>query len=239
MSQVNYVQQVNLFMEYARRNRLTSHERVFFFALFHVANTWAQRAENHEWPDVFFQVSNSEIHEWSDLEERAIRTVRNSLKQRGLIDFRKGDGKRSDPEYKINYLQLIGYKIAPVDVGESSNNGCKIAADSAGGYVGGHVGDCVGDDVCGTVSEGNTTGYKIAADHAGGAYTPSYPRNSNININREPVNVSEKARGKAGEGQRGQARERTEPFSFAGLIDTEAAPMQMDGLIPLAAPLRR
>ena len=128
MSQVNFVQQINLFMEFGRRNGLTSYERMFWLGLFHVANTWAQRSPNHEWPDDFFPVSNSEIAAWSGLEERNIRTIRNRFKQIGLVDFKKGDGRKSDPEYRIFYLRYIGYKIVP----DTQGNGDRIAPDCVG-----------------------------------------------------------------------------------------------------------
>ncbi len=226
MSQVNYVQQVNLFMEYARRNRLTSHERIFFFALFHVANTWAQRAENHEWPDVYFQVSNSEIHEWSDLEERAIRNTRNSLKQRGLIDFRKGDGKKRDPEYRINYLAVIGYKIAPVCVGDHEANGCNFAPGDAGGYVGDHVGDAVPEPV----GEQRTNGCNFAPDAVGGAYSSPYtPCIYNINANQGTVNARTITKATA----RRYDQRAQEAGSF-GLVDMNSGGSEViDGLIPL------
>ena len=128
MSQVNFVQQINLFMEFGRRNGLTSYERMFWLGLFHVANTWAQRSPNHEWPDDFFPVSNSEIAAWSGLEERNIRTIRNRFKQIGLVDFKKGDGRKSDPEYRIFYLRYIGYKIVP----DTQGNVDRIAPDCVG-----------------------------------------------------------------------------------------------------------
>lgn len=165
MSQIKHAQQINLFMEYARRNRLTSYDRILWIALFHCANRLAMGAENHEWPDDFFQVSNSEIYDWAGLEERAIRNSRNRLKQMGLIDFQKGDGKRHDPFYQIRYLTVIGYKIVPGSVGDSAENnntGSKFAADGVGGSVGDSVGDTVTDAVGGMPQ----TGSKFAADGA-------------------------------------------------------------------------
>lgn len=113
MSQVNFVEQFNLFMDYSRRNKLTSYERIFYLGLFHCANDLARQTENFEWPDDYFPVSNVELNGWTGFDERAIRNTRNSLKQRGLLDFQKGDGRRSDPVYRIYYLRKIGYKIAP------------------------------------------------------------------------------------------------------------------------------
>ena len=67
----------------------------------------AQSSENHEWPDDYFPVRNSEITEWTGLEERNIRAIRNRFQQIGLIGFHKGDGKKSDPEYRIFYFGVV------------------------------------------------------------------------------------------------------------------------------------
>lgn len=108
MSQVNFIQNFRYFMEYGKRNKLTSYERIFYMALFHCANELAMQEENHDWPDDYFPVSNSEMKALTDFGERAIRDTRNSLKQKGLIDFKKGDRKISDPEYKIAYMKREG-----------------------------------------------------------------------------------------------------------------------------------
>ena len=141
-------------------------------------------AENHEWPDDFFQVSNSELDDWAGLEERAIRNSRNRLKQMGLIDFQKGDGKRHDPFYKINYLSVTGYKIVPGNVGDAPPIGSKFDADGAGGSVGGCVGDGVGDAVRGHVGDAPPIGSKFAADGAGDPLYPYSNPNVYINTNR-------------------------------------------------------
>ncbi len=138
MSQVNFVEQFNLFMLYARRNKLTSYERIFYLGLFHCANDLARQTENFEWPDDYFPVSNIELNGWTGFDERAIRNTRNSLKQKGLLNFQKGDGKKSDPMYRIFYLRKTGYKIAP-DVaadeatGDKSAGGQGIGGENAGG----------------------------------------------------------------------------------------------------------
>lgn len=128
MSQVNFVEQFNFFMLYARRNKLTSYERVFYLGLFHCANDLARQTENFEWPDDYFPVSNVELNGWTGFDERAIRNTRNSLKQKGLLSFQKGDGKKSDPMYRIFYLRKIGYKIAP-DVPADEEIGSENAAE--------------------------------------------------------------------------------------------------------------
>ncbi len=223
MSQVNFVQQINLFMEYARRNRLTSYDRIFWLGLFYCANRLAMGAENHEWPDDFFQVSNSELDDWAGLEERAIRNSRNRLKQIGLIDFQKGDGKRHDPYYKINYLSVTGYKIVPGSVGDNPPIGSKNAA----GSVGGSVGDGVGDAVSGHAGDAPRIGSKNAAGNAGDPlYPPSSP-GMYINTNRgtAKTDTSIAAEAKRRMAARAQACE--------GLVDLNGTFTGTQGLVPL------
>lgn len=158
MSQINFISQFNLIMEFSKRKKLSSYERVFYMSLFHMANRLAQSAENHDWPEDFFPVSNSEISEWTNLDERAIRNTRNSLMQKGIIRFKKGDGKKRDPEYQIFYLSVNGYKIVPTVPEETitacenaadKKTDCKFAPDSVGDTVGDSVGDSAGDTVGG------------------------------------------------------------------------------------------
>ena len=157
---VNFIKQIRLIMEYGKRNKLSSHERMFYIALFYCANQCAMATENQDWPEEYFPVSNSELNGWTGFDERAIRNLRNSLKNRGLIDFKKGDGKKRDPVYRFFYLSQIGYKIAP-DIAQTTyknavgkTNGDKNAPDNrtidskfAPDTVGDTVGDSVGDNV--------------------------------------------------------------------------------------------
>lgn len=155
MSKVNFIKSFELFIEFSKRNKLTSYERMFYIALFHCANAMAQQAENYEWPDDYFPVSNSELAALTGFGERAIRDTKNSLKQKGLLDFKKGNGKKSDPEYRIFYLARNGYKIAPVqpidcenapDKGKKSAIDCEFVPDTVGDSVGDSVGDHVAID---------------------------------------------------------------------------------------------
>ena len=240
MSQQNYVLQVNLFMEFGKRNRLTSYERMFWLGLFQIANTLAQSSENHEWPDDYFPVRNSEITEWTGLEERNIRAIRNRFQQIGLIGFHKGDGKKSDPEYRIFYLRRIGYKIAPGSVTDGDNTGDKNAPDSVGGSVGDSVGDRAGEHVC----EQASTGDKNAPGSVGDPITPSshsYILN-NINSKGERENVKTDAKAGANVNP-ARARARNGDFSTGypqsfpqcgGFVDLDAEqPYNGGGLVTL------
>lgn len=119
MCKVNFVDEHNCFMRYARNNLLTGRERLLWLALFTIANDRAiynANTRSYEWPDGFFPVTNSELSSHSTLDKRGIESIRNRLKQRGLIDFEKGERNAKAPMYKINYLSLnVGYKFVPND----------------------------------------------------------------------------------------------------------------------------
>lgn len=120
MSKVNFVSEFNLFMRYARDNSLSLRARMLWIALFYIANdraTFNEQTQEYEWPDGFIQVSNGELNLYCCLDKRAIETLRNELKQRGLIDFQPGQKNKRNPAYKINYLSVdVGYKKVPNDV---------------------------------------------------------------------------------------------------------------------------
>lgn len=119
MSKVNFVSEFNLFMRYARDNSLSLRERMLWIALFYIANdraTFNEQTQEYDWPDGFIQVSNGELNLYCCLDKRAIETLRNGLKQRGLIDFQPGQKNKKNPAYKINYLSVnVGYKKVPND----------------------------------------------------------------------------------------------------------------------------
>lgn len=120
MSKVNFVSEFNLFMRYARDNSIPMRERMLWIALFYVANdraTFNEQTQDYDWPDEFISVSNSELNLYCCLDKRGIETLRNSLKQRGLIDFRSGEKNKRNPSYRLNYLSIdVGYKKVPNDV---------------------------------------------------------------------------------------------------------------------------
>ena len=175
-------------MEFSKRNKLSSHERMFYIALFYCANNIAMQNENQDWPSDYFPVSNSELNGLSGFDKRAISNLRNSLKQRGLIDFLKGNGKKADPKYRIFYLTTIGYEIVPdrgPNGGENAPdkaNGGKIALDTPPIRCK-NVPDTVPDSVPDTVPDSVTIGYENAPDPYDSSYPNFNKKNKNININ--------------------------------------------------------
>ena len=126
MCKVNFLDEFRSIMRYASQNGLSLRERMFWIALFYTANDRAVYNENakiYEWPDGFFPVSHNELYLYSGLDKRAVDTLRNQLKQRGVIDFVKGEKNKRLPTYKLNYISLrVGYKTVPNDVPNSVPN---------------------------------------------------------------------------------------------------------------------
>ena len=118
MSKVNFVSEFNAIIRYARDNCLPLRERMLWIALFYIANDRAvynDQNQEYEWPDGYVQVSNGELGLYCCLDKRGIETLRNTLKQRGILDFRPGLKNKRNPAYKLNYL-TVGDKTVPNDV---------------------------------------------------------------------------------------------------------------------------
>ena len=126
MSKVNFISEFNLFMRYARNNNLSLRERMLWIALFYIANdraTYNEQTQEYDWPDGFIPVSNGELNLYCCLDKRGIDTLRNSLKQRGLIDFTPGLKNKKTPTYRLCYLSVnVGYKNVPNDVPNNDTN---------------------------------------------------------------------------------------------------------------------
>lgn len=119
MCKVNFVSEFNLLMRYAQNNQLTGRERLLWIALFAIANDRAiynEQTKEYEWPEDYIPIPNGELTLKSTLDKRGIETIRNSLKQKGLIDFIPGSRQKSVPKYKMRYLSIdVGCKTVPND----------------------------------------------------------------------------------------------------------------------------
>lgn len=126
MSKVNFVSEFRSIMRYSMQYGLSLRERMLWIALFYIANDRAVYDEQtgaYDWPDDYFAVSNAELGLYCTLDKRGIDTLRNSLKQRGLIDFAKGQRNARNPEYRLNYLSMnVGCKTVPNDIPNHAPN---------------------------------------------------------------------------------------------------------------------
>ena len=105
-----------------------SRECMLWVSLFYLANeeaTYNAETQTYEWPDDFFEVSNGELNSYGRFDKQAVESLRNRLKQRGLIDFIKGNRNSATPMYKIHYFVKAGNKIIP------NNNANNISNNDA------------------------------------------------------------------------------------------------------------
>ena len=103
----NYVREHRRFIRYASDNKLTSSERLLWYALIDVIN---EESESNVWTDEFIRISNGRLLTLCD--PMGIDTMvraRNGLKQRGLIEFRPGNKNKENPAYRVKLFYPDGY----------------------------------------------------------------------------------------------------------------------------------
>ena len=152
---VNYVREHIRFMEYATDEHLTASERLLWYALMHIMN---QRAQGKVWPDEFIRISNDRLLSYCPMKYDTIAAARNSLKQRGLIEYTKGDKNRLSPAYRVNYF--YPEYVAPdtesdeVYPEKSDKNGFYPKnSDYMGGNIGGNMGGNIGGNMGGNTGD--------------------------------------------------------------------------------------
>ena len=150
---VNYVREHIRFMEYATDEHLTASERLLWYALMHVMN---QRAQGKVWPDEFIRISNDRLLSYCPMKYDTIAAARNGLKQRGLIEYTKGEKNKISPAYRMIYFYPeyaapdtesdadypLSYPEIPDNIGgnKGGNTGGNSGGNS-GGNKGGNTGD--------------------------------------------------------------------------------------------------
>ena len=135
---VNYVREHTRFMEYATDEHLTPSERLLWYALMHIMN---QRAKGNDWPGEFIRISNDRLLSYCPMKYDTIAAARNGLKQRGLIDYQKGDKNKLSPAYRMIYFSP-----------EESN---PEISDNMGGNIGDNMGGNIGDNMGGNIGDIN------------------------------------------------------------------------------------
>lgn len=130
---VNYVREHTRFMEYATDEHLSASERLLWYALMHVMN---QRAQGNIWPEEFIRISNDRLLSYCPMKFDTMANARNGLKQRGLIEFTKGDKNKLSPAYRMIYFypQYVAPNVE--NYGESNPE----KSDNMGGNMGGNMG---------------------------------------------------------------------------------------------------
>ena len=123
----NYVREHRRFIRYASDHKLTSAERLLWYALIEIFN---EEAEGNVWTDDFIRISNNRVLMLCD--PMGIDTMvraRNGLKQRGLIDFKPGSRNKENPAYRIKLFYPDGYTQ------NANNTGGNIPASMGNMYI--------------------------------------------------------------------------------------------------------
>ena len=132
---VNYVREHTRFIEYASDEHLSAGERLLWYALMHIFN---QRASGNVWPGEYIRISNDRLLTFCPMRYDALAAARNGLKQRGLIDYVRGEKNKTSPMYRMIYF-------SPEEPPESQ--GYTEKTDNIGGNMGGNVGGKPGGNV--------------------------------------------------------------------------------------------
>lgn len=117
---VNYVREHMRFIEYASDEGLSSGERLVWYALMHIING---RAQGSIWPEGFIRIANDRLLALCPMQLGAVIMARNSLKQRGLIDFIPGSRNKRAPATKSISSPLNFRPIPP-----AKREKCKVTA---------------------------------------------------------------------------------------------------------------
>lgn len=153
---VNYVREHIRFMEYATDEHLTASERLLWYALMHIMN---QRAQGKVWPDEFIRISNDRLLSFCPMKYDTIAAARNSLKQRGLIEYTKGEKNKLSPAYRMIYF--YPEYVAPDTESDADNPRSNTEKSD---YIGGNIGYNIGGNMGGNMGGnrgGNIGDYNI------------------------------------------------------------------------------
>ena len=106
----NYVREHRRFIRYASDHKLTSGERLLWYALVEIMN---EQADGNAWTDDYIPISNNRLLTLCDpMGTDTLMRARSRLKQRGLIDFRPGSRNRENPAYRINLFYPVGCPVS-------------------------------------------------------------------------------------------------------------------------------
>lgn len=166
---VNYVREHIRFIEYASDEHLSASERLLWYALMHVMN---QRAQGNVWPEEFIRISNERLLTLCPMKYDTLAAARNSLKQRGLIEYTRGEKNKFSPAYRMTYFypqylpsetardgeltQATEIKRGAIKrTDERSGDGASqnytacypIKSDNIGGNMGGYMGGNIGGNM--------------------------------------------------------------------------------------------
>ena len=132
MAIVNYIREHTRFIEYASDEKLSSGERLLWYALMHIFN---QRAQGSVWPDEFIRISNERLLSLCPMKFDTMAEARNRLKQRGLIDYMNGEKNKRSPAYRMVYFCPVYSEISDNPGGNTGYNPGGNTGYNPGGFL--------------------------------------------------------------------------------------------------------
>lgn len=94
---VNYVREREAFYEWLTFNTLSPTAQSLWNALFTICNAKG-------WPEGFVKVPDMLIRSYMHVSNDALLDARNQLKNKGLLEFTKGERRASAAAYKLNFF---------------------------------------------------------------------------------------------------------------------------------------
>lgn len=155
MAAVNYVTEHKAFIVYAQDNGLSGPERLLWYALIHLMN---ERAKGDQWPDGFIRLPNTTVLGLVPYGEDTLITVRNKLKQRGLIEYVPGRKKAEIPMYRVHYFSVPEAEAPDEEAFYPKFSG------KAGGNTGGNAGGNAPGNARDIIVKQNETGNETKTD---------------------------------------------------------------------------
>lgn len=130
---MNYVREREAFYDWLTFNHLSPTAQSLWNALFTIYNAKG-------WPDGYVKVPDILIRSYMHVSNDALLDARNQLKNKGLLDFVKGDRRASAAAYKLHFFtaQTDVYpekadKEADKGAGKAADKGADKAADNQAG----------------------------------------------------------------------------------------------------------
>lgn len=115
----NYVREHRRFIRYASDHKLSSGERLLWYALIEIMN---EQADGNVWADEYIRISNNRLLTLCDpMGIDTLMRARSRLKRRGLIDFIPGSRNRENPAYRINLFYPEGRPLPAEKKGYTQN----------------------------------------------------------------------------------------------------------------------
>lgn len=127
---INYVREREAFYDWLTFNHLSPTAQSLWNALFTICNAKG-------WPDGYVKVPDILIRSYMHVSNDALLDARNQLKNKGLLDFIKGDRRASAAAYKLHFF-TVQADVCPEKAGKEADKEAAKEADKGTGKCAGN-----------------------------------------------------------------------------------------------------